>query len=245
MRAGTDPACRTLHPIEPDIQYHRGYGVIERDYIMRMIDQLSKVLARILFLKTSHEFPKAAHELATASRNLLGLDRELILLMSDTQLIELLKAEDAIAGPKCYVLGMLLKEEAALASAGDVKDREEGLLIKSLSLLTEAYSRSGGLVVPSHGLAIDAVCAALHGVPLPLQVNERLFTYYEATGRYDRAEDVLFDMIDQDTRHIHTGLQFYERLGKKDDAELIRGNLPRDEVNEALRELANRARQPG
>ncbi len=212
---------------------------------MRMIDQLSKVLARVLFLNTAREFPKSALELATATRNLLGLDRDLILVMSDDQLLELLKADDSLSGPKCYVLGMLLNEEATLAGLREDHESATSLRLKSLSLLLKAYTRSEGPVVPSHPARIDELAGGLQHTEIPLRIRTRLFAYYESVGKYDRAENVLFDLIDQDPEQIRTGLDFYARLKAKDDAELARGNLPRDEIEEGIRDLTERSARTG
>lgn len=214
--------------------------MIERDYIMRMIDQLSKVLARAFFLRKTLEFPKAAEELAAAARNLLGLDRELIRLMSDTQLIDLLSADESMSASKCYVLGMLLKEDAGLSFAQGRPSEATALLSKSLNLLLTSFLQSKGPVVPSHGDSLDEVRDSLSDILLPSHVNDNLFEYYELSGRYDKAEDILFNLIEHVPQYIPKGLAFYERLLMKSDNDLSHGNLPRAEVVDALQELKER-----
>ncbi len=212
--------------------------MIERDYIMRMIDMLAKVLARILFLNAARDFPRAASELAAASRNLLGVDHEILLMMTDDQLIDLLGNDDALAAPKGFVVGMLLQADAELARARGEAD--EQLLVKSLSLLTASYHRQGGPITESHGKTIEELAQRLRGYALPVGVGDRLFGYYESTGQFGRAEDILFEVIDQDPAHLEAGMAFYQRLSTLDDAALERGGLPREEVNEGLQELQKR-----
>jgi tetratricopeptide (TPR) repeat protein len=211
--------------------------MIERDYIMRMIDMLAKVLARAIFLKKSQEYPKAVEELASACRNLLGLDRDVISLIDDEQLIALLNADEDMGGSKCYVLGMLLKEEAAIESArGNNKDAI-ALLEKSLGLLTEAFLRADGSVVPAHLPAINELVGLLGAADFPVRTLDRLIHFYEKTGRFDKAEDILFDLLDRDPDSVSRGLAFYARLLKKEDSLLEKGNLPRAEIEEAIEEL--------
>jgi hypothetical protein len=214
--------------------------MIERDYIMRMIDLLSKVMARAFFLRKTLELPKAADELAAAARNLLGLDRELIRMMSDTQLIELLSTDESLSASKCYVLGMLLKEDADLSLAQGNRQEATALQIKSLNLLITAFLESGNDVVPSHRTSLDEVLVSLSDVQLPPHISEKIVEYCELTGRYDKAEDMLFTLIEDDPRYIPKGLEFYQRLLTKSSDELSRGNLPRSEVEEALQELKQR-----
>jgi hypothetical protein len=214
--------------------------MIERDYIMRMMDLLSKVLARAFFLRKTLEFPKAANELSAAARNLLGLDRELIRMMSDTQLIALLSADESLSASKCYILGMLLKEDAELSFARGDRTEVTDLQIKAFNLLMTAFLGSRDGVVPSHRTSLDELLGALSGVQLPLHISQKLVEYCELTGRYDKAEDVLFALIDDDPAHIPKALAFYERLLTKSSDELSRGNLPRSEVEEAIQELEQR-----
>jgi len=214
--------------------------MIERDYIMRMIDILSKVLARALFLRKSLEFPKAADELAAAARNLLGLDHDLILLMSDAQLIELLSTDELLGASKCYTLGMLLKEDAELSLEQGKQEEAAALLTKSASLLLTSFLGADTPVVPAHQTSVDEAIARLGSIRSPSPIALKLLDYYERTGRYDKAEDLLFDRLDDDPEFLRKGLALYERLLAHTDEDLMRGNLPRTEIEEGRRELQQR-----
>ena len=53
------------------------------------------------------------------------------------------------------------------------------------------------------------------------------------------AEDILFRLIEfdaEDAAVTQVGIAFYETLRGKSDAELIAGNLPRDEVESGFQE---------
>jgi Flp pilus assembly protein TadD len=67
-----------------------------------------------------------------------------------------------------------------------------------------------------------------------------IFRYYEKTGRYAQAEDVLFEMLEanpSDSDLRASGAAFYARLKKKSPTDLAVGNLSRDEVEEGLEKL--------
>lgn len=207
---------------------------------MRMFDLLAKVLARVIFLKNTLDFPKAADELATACRNLLGLDRDVMKVMDDDSLVALLGADESMAGPKCYVLGMLLREESGLsASQGDI-EAAVTFSQKSLRLLLEAFVR-GGEILPNHRATIDEALSDLGDTPLSSATLKLLIRMFELEGRFDKAEDLLFDLIEREPGVLPEGLEFYRRLLQKDDATLDRGNLPRAEIEEAIQELHDRA----
>jgi len=68
--------------------------------------------------------------------------------------------------------------------------------------------------------------------------KQQLFEYYEMSGQYSRAEDILFEMIEDEVEGIDKkGIKFYERLQKFSDEELFKGNLSREEVDESLLEI--------
>lgn len=74
------------------------------------------------------------------------------------------------------------------------------------------------------------------------ELNERIFQYYRITGRYSKAEDLLYSMINVSSyidkkRLIEEGNLFYKNILNKTDEELERGNLPRNEVLDGINEL--------
>ena len=81
--------------------------MILQDYIMRMIAQLVKVLAKILFNKETGDFRAADKEIESAFLNITGLDYFLLKTLSDTDIISLLNVskENSTAPIKCLMIG--------------------------------------------------------------------------------------------------------------------------------------------
>ncbi|MBO0783785.1 MAG: hypothetical protein J2P37_33660, partial [Ktedonobacteraceae bacterium] len=82
--------------------------------------------------------------------------------------------------------------------------------------------------------------AILEAYELPAIIKERLFAYHEQNGAYDKAENILFELLEdmpgnQELRA--QGLAFYTRLLQQSDADLAAGNLPRAEIEEGLAQL--------
>lgn len=214
--------------------------MIETDYIMRMIGMLTTILARLFFLKRAKEFPQALMEIDNAEKSLLGVDRNLIRSLSPSQIMELWGSDQSLALPKRYVLGVLMKEEADILSLRGEGEESAASAVISLDLLADTLLKSGNTLDPAHEKHLLGVVGLLKGRDLPAESQERLVACYEALGRFDKAENALFELMALDLRFYETGLLFYQRLLARNDKELIQGNLPRPEVEEGAREFKRR-----
>jgi hypothetical protein len=111
--------------------------MIERDYIMRMIAQLSAVIARILFAKNAQNYAEALQLAQNAYDQLLGLNGELVKQMDAATLSMLLGEKE-----KIKALATLLREEGEIlhlqGNAADGNLKYE----KALALFQEALRQS-------------------------------------------------------------------------------------------------------
>jgi hypothetical protein len=214
--------------------------MIEQDYFMRMVSMLAKMLARIVFLKSQKDFPHALLEIQATGRTLLGIDSTLIRQFSPAQLMVLLGTDPSLAVPKSYILGLLLNEEAEIRSMMGEEDEAGLLRLKSLELLIDAWLQEGKALSPEHTDHVDALLAGLAGYMIPGGLLEKAMAFHEGTGRFDRAENALFDILAATPEFAPEGLRFYGRLLMKSDVDLRAGNLPREEVMEGIAELKTR-----
>jgi Family of unknown function (DUF6483) len=214
--------------------------MIERDYIMRMIQMLVQVLAKILFFKKGGQYPKALDEIQKASKQILGIELEIFRKLSDLQMIDFLSLDVSLGIPKCYAAGMLLKEEAEILDLQGKAAESIDARLKSLILLTEAAIEKGNPLDSDHASAVDGVAGKLNEVDLPVHIHKKLFRYYELVREFGKAEDALFEILEKEPSFIEEGMLFYERLKKKSDKELTEGNLLRKEIEESLKELQGR-----
>ncbi len=207
---------------------------------MRMVSMLANTLARIIFLKNKKDFPLALQEIRSAGNTLLGIDGTLIRGCSPRQLRHLLGTDPSLAVPKTYILGLLLKEESEICAAAEAEDESVNLGLKSLELLVDAWLEDEKALSPDHTIAVDALLARFSGYALTEELLAKVMSYYEGTGRFDRAEDVLFDIVALSPGFAAHGMQFYRRLLLKSDEDLRAGNLPRDEILEGIADLKTR-----
>jgi tetratricopeptide (TPR) repeat protein len=215
-------------------------AMIERDYIMRMIQMLVQVLARILFLKKGEQYPKALDEIQKASKQILGIELEVFRKLSDLQMIDFLSLDVSLGIPKCYAAGILLKEEAEILAIQKNESESLDTFVKSLSLLTEVAIHNKSPFDTEHARAIESVAGKLKGKEYPVYVQKKLFRYFEIDGQYREAANMLSEILVNEPSFVVEGIGYYERLQKKSDGELSLGDLPRKDVEDVLTNLRQR-----
>lgn len=112
--------------------------MIERDYIMRMIAQLSAVIARILFAKNAQNYAEALQLAQNAYDQLLGLNGELVNQMDAATLALLLGEKE-----KIKALATLLREEGEILHVQGNPADGNAKYEKALALFQEALRQSG------------------------------------------------------------------------------------------------------
>jgi tetratricopeptide (TPR) repeat protein len=214
--------------------------MIHRDYIMRMIAQFVKVLIKLLRLKESKEYETALATIGQTFHQFFGLSSEFINSAPVGELIALLKVGDILDTDKCVILADLLKEEAEVYEARNNLDESYHRYLKSLNLFLEAFLSGGKTNLSEYFSGIETVADKLGPYEIPANTKAKLWQYYEADGKFSKAEDLLFELVEADRSNEEVrqkGIYFYERLAQKSDGELMAGNLPRDEVHEGLARL--------
>ncbi|MDE3058630.1 MAG: hypothetical protein KGJ59_11810 [Bacteroidota bacterium] len=211
--------------------------MLEQDYFMRMISQLTAVLSEVLFHKKAQQMEEARGGIRTGVKSLLGFDLDLLHSFSDAQILELLNTSGELDAAKCYATAMLLKEEAGIDAVEGKTAESVGTAEKALSLMLEMILSGAAGLPASTAADAEALIEILSPYELPLHIEEKIFRYYEQARRYDKAEDTLFGIVERSHQFVPEGLQFYQRLLKKSDEELQAGNLPRGEAEEGAAEL--------
>lgn len=203
--------------------------MFQKDYILRLIEQFIKILARVLKLREQGQHEQAIQEISEAYRTLLGLSAEMVHSLSEEQLREFLHVGARWNPERCEVLAALLKEEGEnLVPSGRIEDAAI-LFAKSLSLYLE---------IPHKAEPISDLIEKLKDFRFSNPMLRKLFRYYERMGCYDVAENILFELAEcGEPKILDQGREFYERLKRKTPTELKQGNLPLEEIEEGLQQL--------
>ncbi len=211
--------------------------MISRDYFMRMTEMLAVVLTKVIFNKEKKNFEEAQTELEAAGKSIVGLDLKLIGIMSIDNVAELMKASDLYAG-RCVIAAELLKEYADSSRENILSEKSIDYFAKALMLFVEGVL-SNDLPEPEKYFSkIEDLIQKLDEVELPESIKKRLFHYYEYTGNFSKAEDILFELVDINSEEIFANaLSFYERLKLKSDDDLRSGNFSREEIEDGIEEI--------
>lgn len=235
-------ACKTLRQRALRL---KTANMLRRDYILRMIEEFAKAIARIRALKKDQRLHEASSLTEEEFKRVSGLDSESVLRLSETELLAtLIKTEPAhTVREKMLFLTTLLRETGDIAeSEGRAEDSRECYL-KGLHLLLDSLTQGEAGELPEFVPKVDQFVAALANSELPVATNALLMEHYERTGQFAKAEDALFAILDMEPGNspaVDFGISFYERLQRQSDARLADGNLPRSEVDAGLKELCAR-----
>jgi hypothetical protein len=221
--------------------------MINKDYIMRIVERLGRALARILYMRQANQNEEALIYIDDLFMRTLGIGSGFINSVSDEMLLAMISPLGAFNIEKCLFIAALLKVEADIYADWDNSNESYHRYLKSLHLFLEAALREGNLTLADPDVTvsseIDDIVKKLDAYELPLKTKSKLFQYYEKMGKYSQAEDALFEMIEAEDAGkdiVEQGIAFYTRLQQKSDAELLAGNLPREEVAEGLAHLKAR-----
>jgi len=209
--------------------------MIRRDYIMRMVEQFAKVASRILRLEEDGQFEEALTVIDKSLNDFFGLNSHLVSSLSYKDLLLLLGGD--LNPTKSLILADFLKEEGGIFDKKDEPDESCKRYLKSLNIFLSILVKDEEIDIGEYLYKIGEIVDKLKKYRLPTETKYKLFHYYEKVGKYSKAEELLFELIEIDHPEndiVEEGNSFYKRLMEKDDSELIDGDLPRDEVKEGL-----------
>ncbi|MBK6536775.1 MAG: hypothetical protein IPG09_03010 [Ignavibacteria bacterium] len=209
--------------------------MLQRDYLMRMTEMLTAVIAKVMFNKEIKNYEEAEKEIETAAKTIVGLDLRIINILNPEDIIQLMKTSDLYAG-RCLVSAELLKEYADVHELNG-KDNSS-IILKSLNLYIEAILSKELPEPEKYYSKINELISFIAESDLQDDLNFKIIDYYEFSGQYSKAEDMIFELIENNNKDIiDRSVSFYKKLLHRTDEELESGNLSREEVNDALDEI--------
>lgn len=215
--------------------------MIQDDYLMRLLNNFAKGMARILARKAQGDQPGALDVIADTMHELFGLQPQFFHRVSESELAALLKSGGRFNAQKAFIMAELLREHAEVVEEmeGEGEEADDEAVIPFFLTAVRLYAdaltaseklRSGEFAGPFHLL-----CERLEDYALPVDLLARLMGCHQIMEAFSKAEDTLYRLMDADERRgVEAGLAFYEGLLERTDEDLEAGGLPRDEVKEGL-----------
>lgn len=222
-----------------------GMRLFQRDYILRMIEQLSQVMARLLMLKSLEERQEALVLLEEFYGKLRLPPARLLLRMPDPELLALISTNGQPDLDKAVGLGMLLKEEGRVHESMEQYGESGERFRKALYLFLTAERLGADMPGADCRGLIEETRELLRPYFIPEHTLLLLLDYYTSAGQYALAEDALFELLEQEVSPAgrQAGERFYRMLQEVPDKSLEEGRLPRHELEQGradLRRLAER-----
>lgn len=216
----------------------------QSDYILRIAEQMGRALAQVLYKQERRDYEGAFIFIDEQYKQMLGMGAGFIHSAPEETLLAMLTSVGELDTEKCWLLATLLKAEGEIHQLQENENDSYYCFLKAINLYLEVLSTDTSYDRIDQIAEIEGLTYKLADYDLPQHTQEMLFRYFERTGRFSQAEDMLDEMLDAhpgDRGIVVKGIAFYHRLQMKSDAVLRGGNLNRDEVEEGLSRLTGKA----
>lgn len=213
--------------------------MLKKDYMTEVENTLKLVWIDVDKSIAEGEIDKAFAIINKELRSLVGLDINTIDTLVFSDIINIIGRENQYNAQRYIALSELLYLQGYVFEKIKMEEKKILYYKKAMGSFYEAYIEEKYLEDKYLRDSIEVI-DKISEYGLTLEENRKAFKLYEAANKFDKAEDVLFRMIKQSDKErdiIEAGIDFYLRLKKKSKEELSRGNLPRNEIEESLKEL--------
>lgn len=224
----------------------------QRDYLVRMIQEMTTLIGRALGLKQEKEKQDLLQEWEDLLDRRFRMTGPLADTLGVEAILQLFNRHGRIQADELQAFSIILFERAELVRdiELDKKDRESceaayiQRVMKCYELLLEAMLNGSDrrpLPVDKHA---EHAAQLLKPYKLPSSLYDRLWRWHDKDGRYADAENACYDWIHNEPDPIRKqkALDWYQKLLLHTDEELERGGLSRAEVEQAIAELTPSAR---
>ena len=153
---------------------------MQRDYILRIIEQFIQALAAIIKSRRSGNYEEAFTLIQNAARYYLDRDINELLACSPDQLLEHF-ADDRqrIDTEKCMICSDLLHELASICVAKGHVEASLRLKVMCLNLYLTAIPKDKQFQYQQYYKHVDTIIEELEGYPLPEDVVANLSAYHK------------------------------------------------------------------
>lgn len=210
--------------------------MFRRDYIVRMIEDMTAMVAKVLTLKQERKTTEALWEIDELLNRHFPLNSRLLNSLSVEDVIDMFRFGGVVESDKLQAVAKLLKEEGSIYAVSGDKDAALFRSMRALHLYIYAELHGADRELLNITQEIDELLQEVKGYRLPAKTERLMLRYMESVGRYSKAEDSLYRLWEQGEDVAGEGEALYKRLLLKSPAELEQGSLPLEEVEQGLKE---------
>jgi len=203
-----------------------------------LIKKFSEVIEGIMSMIENGEYGKALELIDGAFKDFFRLGSKFFNSLSEESLLELARTNNIMDVDKCIIMSKLLMEEARVFEKLHGKSESFYLYAKSLYLYVEAYEYvEEETELDKYFSDIDTLILKVSDYKLDSGLQKQLIRYNMKKGAYDKADNILYDLLEETGFSENSkgyAAEIYKALLSREDSELVKGNLTREEVIESL-----------
>lgn len=217
-----------------------GGRMFRRDYLVRLIEDMTQMIAKVFSLKQERKHTEALWELDELFKRQFRLNSDLLRSLSAADIEQLFRIHGYLEADKLQSAVRLMEEEASLLL--DLEREEEAVMLytKVFQLYLKSALQGADLKLIGLTERIGMVRERLRSYALPETAMRDYYAYTEQQGMYAEAENTLYQLLDNGKMEYSEAVQFYQRLQLKLPEDLAKGGLPLEEVHEGMDELNRR-----
>ena len=213
--------------------------MLKNDYMKELENSLRLLKMEVDQSLADGDIEKCKKLINKQFRALIGLDVETIDTLSFNTIKDILSKDNQYNAEKYIALGELLKLE------GLVSEKEENIqnklfyYEKIVEAFFEGYEEDETINKKYLNESKEQI-EELMQYEISINIEKKIFRLYELLGSFDKAEDLLFQMINEtnkDKEIIEQGKAFYNRLKELPQSLLEKGNFSFEEVEDSYKEL--------
>ena len=214
--------------------------MVKDDWLMQLIRQSIRALHHVLGMIETDNLDGAEDSIAETAKEYTGLTWDQVESLPPEDLTAYLGRNEQAGVGQMILIADLLRASGIIAQKDENENRAYAQFLKALDIRLElaiGHNLSNAHLDSNVDELVDVF---LGDYVLPTSTTLQLFTYFEKTTQYDKAENILYELLEDhitDGDMVADGLAFYERLLQQTDTVLATGNLTRAEVEEGFNEL--------
>lgn len=204
--------------------------MFQRDYFMRMIEQMSQVAGQVMGLRQERKQDEALVIIDELLDKHFRLNGKLIRSLSDADLVRMMTTSGVIETANIHAIALLMKEEADIFDDQERPELSYSVRLKSFHLFMRLALIDAPPMLRTPSEEAVELARKLSVYELPPETKLLMFEWHEADGRYDQAENMLYELVEDGVLPSDEATEFYRRMLLLPDESLAAGGLSREEV---------------
>ena len=156
----------------------------QKDYILRIAENVGRALAQIIYEREIHEYQGALSLIDELCKQTVGAGSGFIHAVSDETVLAMLTLLGILNVEKALLIATLLKAEGDIYEEQGNPDAAYESYLKALNLFLEVVLRDDRLHDLRVSPEVEDILGKLEAYELPLDTRRLLFQYYEQRRAY-------------------------------------------------------------